>query len=274
MLANVAPGSAGSVGPSSAPSAPSAPSVPSTPSAPPQAPSPPAQIAQPSPVNSPPPSSVVKAQRSATPVVVPTNADHATPGGSSGSFNAQSANNVAVYWGGSSYTNQVDLAKTCSNPNVNIVVLAFLTDFDTAGGYPTINFGNGCKSQANAAQQQKGATGLLECDDMSRSILACQKAGKKVILSLGGATSNVDFKSDQEATKVAGVLWDLFAGGKPQDASMRPFGPVILDGFDIGKSTHHDPHTMFDNLTLHPIQTRKANTHSTTILSSPSSVNR
>ena len=162
--------------------------------------------------------------------------DKATPGAFSGGFDAQAANNVAVYWGGSSYTSQVDLAKTCSNPSVNMVVLAFLTDFETAGGYPTINFGNGCSSQPSTAQQQKGATGLSECDVMSRSILACQKAGKKVILSLGGAISNVDFKSDDDATKVAAALWDLFAGGKPQDWGMRPFGPVILDGFDVGKS--------------------------------------
>ncbi|KAF2768844.1 glycoside hydrolase [Teratosphaeria nubilosa] len=61
--------------------------------------------------------------------------------------------------------------------------------------------------------------------------------GKKVLLSIGGATSTGSFASDVEAEQFANTLWSLF-GGNPSDNAttlpLRPFGPqIVLDGFDI-----------------------------------------
>ena len=61
---------------------------------------------------------------------------------SSGSFNAKAKDNVAVYYGQSPATSQVKLSQLCADPSVNIVILAFLSEFFTAGGMPTMDFGS------------------------------------------------------------------------------------------------------------------------------------
>ena len=65
----------------------------------------------------------------AAPVAAPAS----TPA-SSGSFNAKAKDNVAVYYGQSPATSQVTLAQLCSDDSVNIVILAFLSEFFSAGG--------------------------------------------------------------------------------------------------------------------------------------------
>ena len=157
---------------------------------------------------------------------------------SSGSFNAKAKDNVAVYYGQSAATTQVKLTDLCSDKDVDIVILAFLTTFAGPGGYPTVNFGGACGGSASPAQTAKGATGLLSCPDLGSEIKTCQSAGKKVMLSLGGADASSAFTSDDQATKFATQIWNLFGAGKGED-DLRPFGPgVTVDGFDIGKSLY------------------------------------
>lgn len=55
-------------------------------------------------------------------------------------------------------------------------------------------------------------------------------AGKIVLLSMGGATGNNGFSSNQQATTFADQIWNLFFGGS---SSTRPFGDAILDGLDL-----------------------------------------
>ena len=95
-----------------------------------------------------------------------------------GSFNAAASNNVAVYYGQSGATGQVPLTQLCSDPSVNIIVLAFLTTFAGPGSYPSVNFGAACGS-SSPAQTAAGATGLLSCPALATSIQTCQSAGKK-----------------------------------------------------------------------------------------------
>jgi len=61
-------------------------------------------------------------------------------------------------------------------------------------------------------------------------IQTCQAAGKKILLSLGGAAGSYGFTSDSQAESFADELWNLFGGGS---SSARPFGDVIIDGFDL-----------------------------------------
>ena len=153
---------------------------------------------------------------------------------SSGSFNAKAKDNVAVYYGQSPATSQITLAKLCSDPSVNIVILAFLSEFFSAGGLPTMDFGPACGGQSSQ-MKTKGATGMLECGQMATDIATCQSSGKKVLLSLGGATAQTAFTGDDQAKTFASTLWNLFGGGTGLDAGLRPFGSTKIDGFDVGK---------------------------------------
>ena len=175
------------------------------------------------------PSAPVAHSSAPSPAAKPTSAP-----ASSGSFNAKAKDNVAVYYGQSPATSKVNLTALCSDPSVNIVILAFLSEFFSAGGLPTMDFGPACGGQSSQ-MEAKGATGMLECTQMASDIATCQSSGKKVLLSLGGATAQTAFTSDDQATTFASTLWNLFGGGTGLDAGLRPFGSTKIDGFDVGK---------------------------------------
>ncbi|KAL9006863.1 MAG: hypothetical protein Q9188_000394 [Gyalolechia gomerana] len=152
-------------------------------------------------------------------------------------FNAQSSDNVVVYYGQSPATSQTTLAQMCQDENVDIVILAFLTTFFGAGGYPNINFGAACGGPSSN-MQAAGASGLLSCPTMENDIKTCQGLGKKVLLSLGGAEATTAFSSESQASEFATQLWNLFGGGKGESTGMRPFGSAVVDGFDVDNEDH------------------------------------
>ncbi|KAL9595628.1 MAG: hypothetical protein Q9219_006334 [cf. Caloplaca sp. 3 TL-2023] len=178
---------------------------------------------------------------SSAPAIVPSNIQSAAPANppSTGSytFNPQSSNNLAVYYGQSPATSQTTLAQMCQDQNVDIVILAFLTTFFGAGGYPGINLGAACGGPS-AEMQAAGASGLLSCPTMEKDIKTCQSMGKKVLLSLGGAEATTAFSSDSQASDFATKLWNLFGAGKGESTEMRPFGSAVLDGFDVDNEDH------------------------------------
>lgn len=152
---------------------------------------------------------------------------------SSGSFDPMSSRNIAVYYGQTPVTSQVSLSTVCQDVSIDIVVLAFVNNLFSGGGYPSVNFGPYCNNGPTAAQSAAGATGLLDCSDLASQITTCQGLGKKVLLSLGGAISTSSIPDAASAQSLATNLWNLFAGGT---SDLRPFGnSVSVDGFDIGK---------------------------------------
>ena len=199
-------------------------------------PSPSSALAAPS-VTSSMASSVAPSTASSAPVVessAPAVGSSAPAPASGGSFNAKAKDNVAVYYGQSPATSQVTLAKLCSDDSVNIIILAFLSEFFSSGGMPTMDFGPACGGQS-PQMEAKGATGMLECGQMATDIASCQSSGKKVLLSLGGATAQTAFTGDTQATAFASTLWGLFGAGTALDVGLRPFGNTTIDGFDVGK---------------------------------------
>ncbi|KAG9663262.1 glycoside hydrolase, partial [Aureobasidium melanogenum] len=146
-------------------------------------------------------------------------------------FETSLQNNVAVYYGQTPNTKTGDLMELCQSSNVDIVVLAFVTSFFTNEGFPSANFGPAC--QGSTAAQQLRAPGLQNCTDLAPEIVSCQQLGKPVLVSLGGYYSNVTFASDNEAMQLAQNVWDLFGAGTGLDASLRPFGSIVVDGFDL-----------------------------------------
>ncbi|KAH3662635.1 hypothetical protein OGAPHI_005887 [Ogataea philodendri] len=145
-------------------------------------------------------------------------------------FDASSQTNVALYWGQNSAGSQESLATYCQSDAADIYLLSFMTSFSNADTLPTLNFANACTS--------KFSDGLLDCDQIAEDIQTCQGLGKKVFLSLGGATGSYGFSSDSDAEGFATTLWNMFGGGS---ADERPFGDAIIDGFDFdiesGEST-------------------------------------
>ena len=99
----------------------------------------------------------------------------------------------------------------------------------------TMDFGPACGGQSSQ-MQAKGASGMLACGQMAKDIATCQSQGKKILLSLGGATAQTAFTDDTQAATFASTLWNLFGAGTGLDAGLRPFGTTTIDGFDVGKS--------------------------------------
>ena len=158
-----------------------------------------------------------------------------SPPSKGGKFNPDAKDNVVVYYGQSKATKGITLGDMCSNKAVDVVILSFLNKFSDAKGFPTVNFGAACGGGQTQDMKDAGATGLLSCPELEKDIISCQAAGKKVMLSLGGAEAESAFTDDAEATKFATTLWDLFGAGTGAKAGLRPFGKAVIDGFDIGR---------------------------------------
>ena len=158
-------------------------------------------------------------------------------GTSSYTFNSQSTQNIAVYYGQSGATGETTLEAQCADPNIDIVILAFVITSNYDGKYPDLNFGAACGGQTSEMMAE--APGLLSCPDLESYIDICQqKYGKKVLLSIGGSTSSLSFASASDAFDFANVLWELFGPPGSIDIQLRPFGNVSIDGFDVGKPSY------------------------------------
>ncbi len=153
-------------------------------------------------------------------------------------FDPQAPNLNVVYYSQTDLTSTVPLTQIGADPSIDIVILAFVTELFGPGNYPSMNMASNCWAP-NTAQQAAGATGLLDCvgDGLAAKIATCQSQGKKVMLSLGGAFANLQIPSEDKAVEAAHTLWDLFLGGSNSpSAPLRPYGSVVLDGIDLGKS--------------------------------------
>ncbi|SCW00609.1 LAFE_0C07976g1_1 [Lachancea fermentati] len=134
-------------------------------------------------------------------------------------FDIDSKTNVAVYWGQASAGSQESLATYCQSDDVDIVLLSFLYVFPDP---LSLDFSSACSDTFS--------DGLLHCSQIGEDIKTCQGLGKKVLLSLGGASGSYGFANDSEAETFAETLWNTFGGGS---ADERPFDDAIVDGFDF-----------------------------------------
>ncbi|KAI2623169.1 putative endochitinase CHI2 [Hypoxylon sp. NC1633] len=139
---------------------------------------------------------------------------------------APGAQNV-VYWGqnGGGTIENNDLSTYCTaTSGIDIIVLAFLYSWGTGSDIPSGTVGQSCFI-SNTGQGQN-------CEALSAAITTCQSVGVKMILSLGGATSSYSLSSRAEAVSIGEYLWNAY--GNPSSSSVqRPFGSVIIDGFDF-----------------------------------------
>ncbi|CCH41768.1 Endochitinase [Wickerhamomyces ciferrii] len=137
-------------------------------------------------------------------------------------FDADSKDNVVVYWGQASAGSQEDLSYYCDSSDVDVVVLSFLSSFPGSSGTPTLDLSSACSD--------KFSNGLLKCPSIGQDIKSCQSKGKKILLALGGANGDYGFTGDSDGTNFADTLWNLFGEG---ESDTRPFGDAAVDGFDF-----------------------------------------
>jgi len=144
---------------------------------------------------------------------------------------------IVTYWGqngcsvghGRSHWEK-DLMVFCQNYNYDTIVLSFLNVFfDTANknNMPGFNFAYHC---------EKGVSELyptvLRCPKIEDAILECQKNGKKVMMSLGGAAGAYGFTDDNQAKLFAYRVYHLLLEGTDLQ-NIRPFGRAVLNGVDL-----------------------------------------
>ncbi|PYH42717.1 glycoside hydrolase family 18 protein [Aspergillus saccharolyticus JOP 1030-1] len=159
----------------------------------------------------------------------------ASLGGAYAELDLSSPNNIAVYWGQNSYAGsgslaQQDLAYYCDDPNIDVLILAFVMRVNGQGGVPEYDFADTSK-----ACPLFSGTNLRNCPQIGDDITTCQEKGKSVILSIGGATySEGGFQSDSAAQAGADLIWQTF-GPPPSNSNnvLRPFGNASVDGFDF-----------------------------------------
>ena len=143
---------------------------------------------------------------------------------------------IVGYWGQNGYggANPADMSRwepslgeICATPYYDIIVLAFMTSFvsDRNGGMPETNFSFHCETPIDADHPF-----LLRCPEIEADIATCHAAGKKVLISLGGASGAYGFSDDVQAEQFAHTVWDMFLGGS---GTLRPFGARSLDGVDL-----------------------------------------
>jgi len=132
---------------------------------------------------------------------------------------------VAAYFGQIHLNSDDSLEKYCTDPSVDIVVLAFMNLLFATGGLPETNFGF-------YGNEIIPGTDLVTNPDWEANIKTCQANGKLVFLSIDGATGTQVLTSDAQAQQLANTVWQLFMEGTGLEAD-RPFGTALLDGFDL-----------------------------------------
>ncbi|KAK3900923.1 glycoside hydrolase superfamily [Staphylotrichum tortipilum] len=159
-------------------------------------------------------------------------------------FDPTASDNVAVYFGQPGSTPTQSLADTCADTNVDVVVLGFVTDVTFGGIYHRLQLSPSFPSTKTSLMKTL-APGLSFYPTLSQDISRCQTLhGKKILLSIGGEGNSLPLASDQAAVASAERLWELFGPVGRVDPGLRPFGEVVVDGFDLNKrdecAAHYD----------------------------------
>jgi chitinase len=143
-------------------------------------------------------------------------------------FDATGNTALAVYYGKAQYNSAPSLWDLCSVDDIDMIVMGFIRNFNGFNKQPTFDVG-ACKTPYQPAANY---TGVL-CPTLAANITRCQMLGKKVMISLGGSSANLDLASETDAQQAAITLWNVFGAGTDTPTA-RPFGNVTLDGFDFG----------------------------------------
>jgi hypothetical protein len=112
--------------------------------------------------------------------------------------------------------------KNCKAPQTGSIGFPYLNTAACVGGEQDANL-DGCMMNPCGAP-------------IGKQILAAQKKGQRILLSVGGAKSpDVNQMTPQKGIDLAKAIWEVYLGGSdPAYLDYRPFGPhVVLDGVDL-----------------------------------------
>lgn len=140
-------------------------------------------------------------------------------------------------------SNQKPLRHFCDDESIDIIPIGFVNVFpdqEGANGYPGTNFANACGGSYYTSPDGKETLLLNSCPLIGEDIKYCQTQGKKVLLSLGGASPDVFIASDESAEKFADFLWGAFGPEQLSWEGPRPFGDASVDGFDFDIESEAD----------------------------------
>ena len=143
-----------------------------------------------------------------------------------------SSTKLSVYFGHTPGNSGANLLDLCYDSTIDIINIGFIRSFNGSAGYPTLDLVKSCKTPSKLATS--GAA-MIQCPELAKNISVCQDMGKKVLLSIGGSTSNTSFSNATDARNVARTLWSAF-GPYTGQTIWRPFGNVTVDGFDFGRN--------------------------------------
>ena len=126
---------------------------------------------------------------------------------------------------------QQNLSYYCQSTDLNIIPIAFLTKFKGANDRPILNFAN----QGDNCSFIPGTQQLDLCPEIEKDIATCQtQYHKTILLSIGGDTfTNSGFDSADQAATETETIWATFGPQNQTSKLTRPFGPSVIDGFDI-----------------------------------------
>ena len=103
-----------------------------------------------------------------------------------------------------------------------------------AGGYPGLNLGNACGAGVYTNEQGIPTQLLSGCTNVAEDIPICQRLGKKILLSIGGASPDTYRINDPtSAVNFADFVWNAFGPMQPSYHGPRPFKDAVVDGFDF-----------------------------------------
>ncbi|KAI0749277.1 glycoside hydrolase superfamily [Daedaleopsis nitida] len=129
-------------------------------------------------------------------------------------FDMSRSDNLAVYWGQGTGPDLMDI---CNGDYIDTVPIAFVVSFD--GKKISYNLSGNCDTTIDTS-----------CQFIASAIDICQKNGKIVTISIGGATGSITLQDAQQAEQFAEAIHDTFLAG---NGSFRPFGDAVLDGIDL-----------------------------------------
>lgn len=160
---------------------------------------------------------------------------------------------------------QLSLIEYCRHTPADIIAVGFINTFPSAGnGYVGVDHGNACWGEGSYYPGpgyngiKNPAQDLLpsRCPRVQDSIPECQKIGKKILLSIGGAaptwnpktnkrdkTYKGQLKSAADGEYMANFLWKAYGPLDPTYTGVRPLDrghnnataglKIDIDGFDF-----------------------------------------
>lgn len=158
---------------------------------------------------------------------------------------------VNVYWGQTGSESD-RLRNFCDTPGFEYVTVGFVNrspEKDPSGlKYPGTDFAVHCMNVRYKDHKGVDSNLLSKCGRIAADVRYCQKKGKKVLLSIGGAwdppASDYTISSPAEGEYFAQFIWGAFGPYDPSWTEARPFDDFyggadegeehfVFDGFDF-----------------------------------------